>query len=110
MRQSSVPLFESTQLQDLGVGLERVGFDGHRFRFPPSLRDFPVRLEFDLFEFVLGGKRLLLCRHLGFDCIVEVFGEFEIDDVELVDEDVPLLKPGFQLSLDLIPHQFPLGD
>ena len=41
----------------------------------------------------LGRKRLLLRRYLGFDRIVEVFGEFEINDVELIDEDVPILKP-----------------
>ena len=75
------------------VGPEGVGFDGHSFRFPPSLRDFLVRLELDLFELVPGRKRLLLRRYLGFDRIVEVFGEFEIDDVELIDEDVPILKP-----------------
>jgi hypothetical protein len=66
--------------------LQRIGLDGHRFRFSPSLRDFLIRLELDLFEFVLGSKCLLLCRYLGFNRIVEIFGEFKIDDVELVDQ------------------------
>jgi len=82
-----------TQLQDLRVGLESVGFDGHCFGFPASFRNLLVRLELDLFELVPGRKRLLLRRYLGFDRIVEVFGEFEINDVELIDEDVPILKP-----------------
>ena len=93
LRQRSVPFFERSQLQDLRVGLESVGFDGHCFGFPPSFRNIVVRLELDLFELVPGRKRLLLRRYLGFDRIVEVFGEFEINDVELIDEDVPILKP-----------------
>ena len=88
--------------------LQRIGLDGHRFPFPPSLRDFLIRLEFDLFEFVLRSKRLLLCRHLGFDRIVEILGKLKIDDVELVDQDIPVLKSAFQLSFDFIANHFSL--
>lgn len=97
-------------MDDLWVGFEGFRFDTERFSFTASFGDVLFGFEFDLFEFVFGGKCGLFGGDFGFDRFVKSLGKIEVYDVEVVDENAAWVQFVDQVGFDVIADKFAFGD